>query len=336
MKIDDGAGHSDSLFVGIDSSACDGLDSCLGEVEFPQPLNGVFSAWFNVPNSQIFTLRDYRYGSMANNFVYTYQLQFQRGNANKIIVHWNLPIATKLRVQDIITGNIIDTIFYPGADSITINNPNNFYKINLTVTYLSRVVPVELTALQGEVVNKTVELKWKTATEMNNKGFEVERKLSQDAKWETIGFVNGNGTSTIPNSYKFTDDFKYQSINSIVFYRLKQVSLDGNADYSDEIKVKLDLTPKDFVLYQNYPNPFNPSTKIKYALPYESKVNITIYNILGEMIKVFEQGIREAGNHDIIWQANGQASGIYFCTITAKSIDGKNNFMETRKMMLLK
>lgn len=246
LKIGDGAGNSNSLFVGIDSAACDGLDSCLGEIEYPQPPNGIFSAWLNVPNSQMITLKDYRYGSILNNFVYTYQLQIQRGNAKKIVAHWNLPIATKLKVQDIITGDIIDTVFYPGADSLTINDPKDFYKLNLTVTYLKKISPVELISSQN------------------------------------------------------------------------------------------DITPKDFVLYQNFPNPFNPSTNIKYSLPYESNVNITIYNALGERITEFEQGIKEAGNHDIIWQPNNQASGIYFCTLTAKSTDGKNSFRKTRKMMLLK
>ncbi|MGA9293273.1 MAG: discoidin domain-containing protein, partial [Ignavibacteriaceae bacterium] len=336
FKIEDGTGHSDSLFVGIDSAACDGLDSCLGEVEFPKPPGSTFSAWLNVPNSQILTLRDYRYGSMINNYTYTYQVQYQRGNASKIIVHWNLPSTTKLRVQDIINGNIIDTVFYAGPDSLIINDPSDSYKLNLTVTYLSKVLPVELTSFKAETIDKSVELNWKTATELNNKGFEVERKISPNSKWEAIGFVNGNGTSTNPISYKYKDDFKYQTINDIVVYRLKQISFNGYTEFSNEIKIKVDLTPKDFVLYQNYPNPFNPSTNIKYALPYESNVDVTIYNALGERIKEFEQGNKEAGDHDIIWQANNQASGIYFCTITAKSTDGKNNFRKTLKMMLLK
>jgi hypothetical protein len=336
FKIEDETGHLDSLFVGIDSTACDGLDSCLGEVEFQQPPSGTFSAWLNVPNSQMLTLRDYRYGSMINNYVYTYQVQCQRGNASKIIVRWNLPSTTKLRIQDIITGNIIDTVFYPGADSLIINDPSDLYKLNLTVTYLSKVLPVELTSFKAEVIDKTVELKWKTATELNIKGFEVERKIFSNSKWETIGFIKGNGTSTNPMLYKYTDDFKEQIINGAVTYRLKQISLDGNAEYSDEIKVKVDLTPKDFVLYQNYPNPFNPTTNIKYALPYESNVDIAIYNVLGERVKILEKGIKEAGNHNIVWQAKNQSSGIYFCTITARSTDGKNNFEKTCKMLLIK
>ena len=226
--------------------------------------------------------------------------------------------------------------FKSGEDSLVINDPNDVYKLNLTVTYLSNVLPVELTSFNGNIINNSVELKWKTATEINNKGFEIERKIPAQSEWERIGFVSGNGTSTNPAEYKFKDDLKSLTISGNIGYRLKQVNYNGSSVYSDEINVKVDLTPKSFVLYQNYPNPFNPSTNIKYSLPFESNVNITIYNSLGERIKEFAQEVKEAGNHDIIWYANNQASGVYFYTITAKSTDGKNSFNKTQKMMLVK
>ena len=336
IRIGDGIGDSDTLFVGIDSAACNGLDACLGEEQFQVPAAGTFSAWLNMPNSQIATRKDYRYGLQCENYEYEYQIQYQKGSANKINLHWSVPSAVKLRVQDIITGEIIDTIFNSGEDSLIINDPNDVYKLNLTVTYLSKVLPVELTSFNGNVVNNSVELKWKTATEINNKGFEIERKIPAQDQWQRIGFVSGNGTSTNPAQYKFTDDLKSLMISGNISYRLKQVNYNGSSAYSDEINVKVDLTPKSFVLYQNYPNPFNPSTNIQYALPFESNVNITIYNSLGERIKEFAQGVKDAGNHDIIWYANNQASGVYFYTITAKSTDGKNSFNKTQKMMLLK
>ena len=336
IDIGDGIGQSDTLYVGIDSTACDGLDACLGEVQFPVPPSQIFSAWLNIPNSQIPSLKDYRFGSKVNDFTYTYQVQYQRGTANKIIVHWNLPSKTKLKIQNTDTGETIDTVFNSGADSLTINNPNDIYRLNLIVTYLSNILPVELTSFKAEVAKSSVELNWKTATELNNKGFEIERKMPAKENWENIGFVKGNGTSTVPVSYKYNDDFKYQTIIGTVIYRLKQIDFDGTSKYSDEINVKVNLVPKEFVLYQNYPNPFNPSTNIKFALPFESNVNITIYNVLGEKVKEFDQGVKEAGNHDIVWTANNEASGVYLCTLIAKSTDGKNNYRKTQKMMLLK
>ena len=111
IRIGDGIGVSDTLFVGIDSSACDGLDAGLGEKQFQVPPAGTFSAWLNIPNTQLSTLKDYRYGLECENYEYTYQIQFQKGYANKINLHWSLPSAVKLRIQDIITGEIIDTVF---------------------------------------------------------------------------------------------------------------------------------------------------------------------------------------------------------------------------------
>jgi hypothetical protein len=203
-------------------------------------------------------------------------------------------------------------------------------------------LPVELESFAGKLINNSVELSWKTVTEINNKGFEIERKINavtpgnKREDWNKIGFVNGSGSSTVPQNYKFIDNLKYESYNTIVAYRIKQIDLDGSSNYSNEVNVKVDLRPKEFVLYQNYPNPFNPSTDIKYSLPMESKVVVVVYNTLGEKVKEFNEGIKEAGNHDIIFQSDGTASGVYFYTINAVSSDGKSEFRKTQKMMLLK
>ncbi len=93
--------------------------------------------------------------------------------------------------------------------------------------------------------------------------------------------------------------------------------------------------PMQFALYQNYPNPFNPGTSISFYLPEHSRVNLTVYNILGEKVKTLADGEFEAGSHAITWDGTSQAgsgvaSGIYFYKMTAgdKSV--------TKKMSLLK
>jgi hypothetical protein len=93
--------------------------------------------------------------------------------------------------------------------------------------------------------------------------------------------------------------------------------------------------PTEYALEQNYPNPFNPSTQIGFALPTDSEVELSVFNILGQKVTTLALGRLPAGNHTTTWQgtdANGGAvaSGIYFYRITA------NNFVETKKMMLLK
>ena len=199
---------------------------------------------------------------------------------------------------------------------------------------ITGVVPVELVAFTSDLKEDKIIINWKTATETNNKGFEVERKLNSG--WEKIGYIDGHGTTTIPTEYNYTDNFKYQSYRGIASYRLKQIDLDGSYHYSEEIKISIDFTPKEFILYQNYPNPFNPNTVIKYALPYESSVDIIIYNMIGQRVEEFKEGIKEAGYHNVNWQPGNISSGVYFYSINAKSTDGKNNYSKTLKMLYMK
>jgi hypothetical protein len=96
------------------------------------------------------------------------------------------------------------------------------------------------------------------------------------------------------------------------------------------------LTPYEYSIEQNYPNPFNPSTIIKYSLPYESAVTLTIYNMLGISVKEWAAEIEQPGSHLLNFNASGLSSGIYLYTIRAVSSDKKSSFSSTRKMTLLK
>lgn len=88
--------------------------------------------------------------------------------------------------------------------------------------------------------------------------------------------------------------------------------------------------PVAYELFQNYPNPFNPETNIKFALPEEAKVEITVYNQLGETVERITNEVFQAGYHSIQWNAARYASGVYFYRITT------DNFTDIKKMMLLK
>jgi len=98
--------------------------------------------------------------------------------------------------------------------------------------------------------------------------------------------------------------------------------------------------PGAFSLGQNYPNPFNPTTKIEYTLPKAANVKITVYNLLGEVVKVLYEGFNNAGGYSLYWNADDVAgaklsSGVYFYELKANTIDG-NSFGEIKKMVLLK
>jgi trimeric autotransporter adhesin len=202
--------------------------------------------------------------------------------------------------------------------------------------FVTTIIPVELIAFTANQVGTSVLVNWTTATELNNKGFEVERLLDAQKGWETLTFISGKGTTTEEQNYSFSDDYKFMAVTGTVSYRLKQIDYDGRYYYSNAAEVEVDFSPKEYTLFQNYPNPFNPSTTIKYAIPFTSNVKIVVYNMLGESISEILNAVQETGYYDVTWNASNKASGIYFYTIEAKSADGKNSFNSVKKMMLVK
>jgi hypothetical protein len=196
------------------------------------------------------------------------------------------------------------------------------------------IVPVELTSFVANVGENQISISWSTATELNNSGFDLERKL--DGEWKKVTFIQGKGTTTEQQEYSYNDQFKYQSFKGTAQYRLKQIDFDGTYSYSKVVSVEIDFTPKEYTLYQNYPNPFNPSTTIKFALPFNSQVRIVVYNLLGEQVDVILDQVKEVGYHNVNFNASTLASGVYIYTIDAKSVDGAKNYSSVKKMMLVK
>jgi photosystem II stability/assembly factor-like uncharacterized protein len=203
--------------------------------------------------------------------------------------------------------------------------------------------PAELTSFTYKVINDNVELSWTTATEINNKGFEIQKQETGDRNrktgWEKIGFVEGSGTTTEEHSYSFTDlpaglpTEGWQAGENVITgrykYRLKQIDFDGSYEYSKEVQVDVNA-PNEFSLEQNYPNPFNPATTIKFSIPKEVQVNLVIYDIPGEKVKELKNEVMKTGYYEVNFDASALASGVYFYRIKA------GDFVQTKKMILLK
>ena len=207
---------------------------------------------------------------------------------------------------------------------ITFDGWNETNPPNLKIIY-EYIVPVELTSFTANVSSNTVNLNWNTATELNNSGFEIQRK-SANSQFEQVGYIAGFGTTTEPKAYSFTDS--KITIGNYT-YRLKQLDFNGTFDYSNEVNVDV-KAPLTYNLEQNYPNPFNPSTLIKYSVAQDGFVNVSIFNLLGEKVATLVNSNMQAGSYEVNFNAGSLSSGVYFYSIEA------GDFKAVRKMMLMK
>ncbi len=212
-------------------------------------------------------------------------------------------------------------------------------EITIAIDWPTATLPVELTSFTAVANGRGVELAWKTASETNNYGFEVERSeinhrsigsLNQSAdesmrQWNKIGFIEGHGTTNAPKSYSFVDG----SAGGTVAYRLKQIDRDGSFEYSNQVEVTI-AAPAEFALMQNHPNPFNPATSISYTLPVAGQVSLKIYDMLGKEVATLVNGMQDAGAKIAKFDASQLPSGMYFYTLRTQ------NFSATKKMLLVK
>jgi hypothetical protein len=197
-----------------------------------------------------------------------------------------------------------------------------------TLAEITDNIPVELASFSAVALNDGVKLEWTTASELNNNGFKIERSLNNQAEFVTIGFVEGNGTTTATNNYSYTDRLELAGTRS-VFYRLKQIDYDGTFSYSNVVSIDVNI-PNGFVLNQNYPNPFNPSTKISYSVVSDVFVSLKVYDFLGREVTALVNETKVPGIYEVIFDASNLPSGTYFYTLSA------GDYVSTKKMILLR
>jgi len=200
--------------------------------------------------------------------------------------------------------------------------------IGAYVAIIEQPLSIELTSFTGNVGNKTdVTLNWITATETNNKGFDIERSVNTSDTWVKVGYIEGKGTTTTLTSYRFND----LKLNTGKYnYRLKQIDYNGNFEYYNLNEIIEIGIPNKYDISQNYPNPFNPATNIRYDLPKNGFVKLVVYDALGREIETLVNEKQSAGVYEVIFNASQYSSGVYFYKLTT---DG---FSETKKMLMIK
>ena len=208
------------------------------------------------------------------------------------------------------------------ASGNAIGNPSEArFRLRITAGPL----PVELARFDAAQVDNGIRLQWQTVSETNNAGFEVQRRVIGDgitahsdstdlASWEGIGFVEGAGTTTKTQTYRFRDtDVPFNA--SGLRYRLRQVDVDGAVSYSDVQSVKAPL-PQATTLHTPFPNPASHGATLRYELPEPTDVEIRIYDLLGRQAQAVTTEQQPAGRHEVRIPTGRLAPGAYFVRMT--------------------
>ncbi|MEQ1796488.1 MAG: DUF4082 domain-containing protein [Lacibacter sp.] len=168
-------------------------------------------------------------------------------------------------------------------------------------------LPVELISFNVTARQNDALLDWSTSTEINNRGFDVQR--SKDAtNWETIGFVKGVGQASAVNHYQYSDK---GLAAGRYFYRLVQIDFNDKKSISAIKSITLN-GQLVFDLKQNYPNPFNQSTVVEFTIPTRQNVLIGIYDIKGRLIQTLVNETRQKGTYTMQFNRNGLSAGMYY------------------------
>lgn len=191
------------------------------------------------------------------------------------------------------------------------------------------VLPVELTSFEAIVDGKAVVLRWDTASETNNAGFDVQVRKTSDTEemWTTLAFVDGHGTTTEPRSYHHRTATLEAGTHT---FRLKQIDFDGAFEYSPEVEVVIGL-PGAYVVEPTYPNPFNPEATLRFAVQQEQQVQVTLYNLLGQRVQTLFAGTATSGQMQrVTIDGSELSSGIYLVRVRGE------RFLETQQVTLVK
>lgn len=249
--------------------------------------------------------------------------------------YWTL-VNNSLCNASIFGNNSGDSIFVnagssEGSFTLSFYWPDSTWHCSRVIS-IDNPLPVELSGFAATVSGRDVVLTWRTISEINSMGFDIERASTIET-WNKIGFVRSRGNANNQSEYSFTDKGlltgKYK-------YRLKQIDLNGNMEYfelGNEIAIGI---PAEFNLSQNYPNPFNPVTKIDYEIPYGGNATLLIYDVNGKEVRKLISGFRPAGYYTESFDAAGLSSGVYFYILKLNVNTDRREYIAVKKMILMK
>jgi hypothetical protein len=185
--------------------------------------------------------------------------------------------------------------------------------------------PVELASFTARLEGEGVRLDWRTESEMNNAGFEIERTVPQPgatagayeaAQWQCIGYVTGNGSTNVHHAYVYHDALTPELLGqSELLYRLRQIDYDGTHEYSSVARVLVN-PPTALSLEAVYPNPAQGSAVLRFTLPSEQLIRLVVYDVLGREVLLIHEGSLPTGVYEYEAHLNQLPAGLYHVLLT--------------------
>ena len=226
----------------------------------------------------------------------------------------------------------------PDSVANALHYASDHLPVSARFVFRDLIVPIQLTYFHGSVLGLQgiVQLSWGTLSEINNYGFEVQRRSDRQTAFSTLTFIPGHGTTNVPQHYLCNDS---SASAGVWWYRLNQIDLDGTAHLTDPMRIDV-LTgvtgqePAEFALYQNYPNPFNPSTTISFSTVRPGQVTLKVYDVLGREVATLVHGLLDGGYHTVRWEAD-VAAGVYFYRLSVAP-SARGDLVRSRKLILAK
>jgi hypothetical protein len=188
---------------------------------------------------------------------------------------------------------------------------------------------VTLTSFTASSSHLSADLRWSTAAGAIDYNFEIDRTtVGRIQSWQKVGFVAGSSINSSSQQYEYID----RDVSAGTYdYRIKLIASNGGYAYTSTVEVQVGVAPKEFTLSQNYPNPFNPTTNIEFTVPQDGRVQLKVYNTLGEEVATLLDGAMTAGEyHRVSFDASHLGSGVYFARIQFA------NRQLVKKMLLMK
>ena len=192
-------------------------------------------------------------------------------------------------------------------------------------TFKCSTLPVELTTFDAVAEGTAVRLEWRTASETNNAGFEVQH--ATEGTFERIEFVKGAGTTSEPRRYSYeVEDLAFGDHR----FRLKQIDFDGTSEYSPEVEVTVELN-RPYQISEAYPNPFTNETQIDVAVQKTQTVQVTLYDMLGRRVALLFSGeLRRDATKKIPVEGDRLSSGLYFIQIQGETFEAVRRIVYQR------